>query len=106
MQPRQEGPAYGARTATVLALVEIVAGASVLCWIFTQGVYDESSLGTLFFLWGAIAALFGLLVPGVVLLVPSRVRWWLQPLPALLAVVIATTLLSGVLATFNKSGHH
>jgi hypothetical protein len=106
MRPGQDASAYGSRTATVLAVTEIVVGVTILYWAFAYGMYDESSLGTVFFLWGAIAALFGLCIPGVVLLVPSRVRWWLQPFPALLAVVTATTVVSAIFAALSKAGHY
>jgi hypothetical protein len=70
----------------VLALFEILCGAHFLFWAFTRGVYDESSLGTVFFLWGSLGALFGLVIPGLLLLVRHPIRWALQPLAALVSL--------------------
>jgi hypothetical protein len=80
----------------ILAAVEILLGSVGLYWCFAHGIRDESSTGTVFFLWGAIAALFALLIPGVLLLFPRPFRWLLQPLPALLAFVVIAVLLLGL----------
>jgi hypothetical protein len=78
-----------------LALVEILPGVWFLHWALTRGVYDESSLGTVVFLWGSVVALCGLVIPGLLLLVRSPIRWVLQPLPALVLLLLALWLATG-----------
>lgn len=81
---------------TILAAVEMLLGGVVLYWSFAQGVRDESSLGTMAFVWGATAG-FGLLIPGLLLLVlPSPFRWFLQVYLAVLATLFVVNMLFGV----------
>lgn len=84
------------RRALRLAVAEILVGALVLSWCVTQGGHDESSLGELFFFWGTLAGVFGLLIPGSLLLfVRHPVRWILQPVTALLVLFVVGALLLG-----------
>ncbi len=74
---------------SVLASIEILLGALILYWGLIYGVHDQSSLGSVFFLWGTAAALVGFLIPGLLLFVHHPMRWLLQTLPLLLALSVA-----------------
>lgn len=77
----------------LLGISEVSLGILVLYWQFTIGVYDESSLGTVVFLWGSLAALFGLVLPGGLLLFGSRAFWGCQLVPLVLALLVASRYL-------------
>jgi hypothetical protein len=82
-QPHENS--WKAWIARVLAIFEILLGAGFLYWSCRYGVHDDSSMGSGVLLWGSVAALFALLIPGMVLLFSRTDRWGSQIFPALLA---------------------
>lgn len=87
----------GSRWVMRLAILEMLLGVLILYWDFSRGVHDQSSLGEVFFFWSALAAIFCFLIPGLLLLVRHPVRWVLQPLPALLLVLVVTFYTRGLM---------
>jgi len=88
-------PASSHRIATlVVACTEITLGSAALYWESTVGVRDQTSPGELFFFWGSLAALFGLVLPGLLLLPRSKSFWGCQLVPALLLVYVVFVLLA------------
>lgn len=87
-------PAAPARRVAVLVLgwTEILLGCGVLGWAFTDGI-RRSSLGTVFVLWGSVATLFGMVLPGLLLLPKSKAFWGAQLGPIVLLACVAFALL-------------
>lgn len=83
----------------MIAFAEITLGSLVLHWACTDGIHDDSSLGSVVFLWGSIGALCCLLLPGLMLL-RTPPRWSLQLLPALLVVVFGTVWVASFLSSW------
>ena len=56
------------RTAAAVASCFLACGAAILFWAFGYGIYDDSSMGSIFFLWGLVCALLVLVLPSLAVL--------------------------------------
>jgi len=75
----------------VLAWAEILLGCGALGWAFTDGI-RRSSLGVVLVLWGSVATLFGMVLPGLLLLPRAKAFWYGQLGPVVLLAFVAFAL--------------
>jgi hypothetical protein len=81
----------------VLAVVEITLGAVTLYWCFAHGVHDDSSMGGFVFLWGTVAGLFALLIPGLLLLTRGSMRFAGQPFAVCFVALVTVGIVANLL---------
>ena len=90
--PPEVAPSPRRIATLVLAWTEILLGCGVLGWAFTDGI-RHSSLGTVLVLWGSVATVFGMILPGLLLLPKSKAFWGAQLAPIVLLAFGAFALM-------------